>query len=98
MSNNPNKLASKHTRGPWFYQEDSDVYTHIVRPTDFPGRIICHLGQEYEANARLISAAPEAIEFIADWLEYTGNSDFSDDGAIAMINRAEAILKKAYNL
>lgn len=57
-------MSSKHTPGPWAYQEDSDAYTHIVRG---PGnRFICQLAQttsaEIEANARLIAAAPELLE------------------------------------
>lgn len=57
-------MSSKHTPGPWAYQEDSDAYTHIVRG---PGnRFICQLAQttsaEIEANARLIAAAPEMFE------------------------------------
>lgn len=57
-------MSSKHTPGPWAYQEDSDAYTHIVRG---PGNgFICQLAQttsaEIEANARLIAAAPEMFE------------------------------------
>jgi len=54
---------SKHTPGPWAYQEDSDAYTHIVRGPN--NRFICQLNQstsaEIEANARLIAAAPELL-------------------------------------
>lgn len=101
MSTNHNKLAFKGTPGNWFYQDDSDVYTHIVRPVDNPGTIICHLGQdtsgEYEANAHLISAAPEAVEFIADLLEWMETTDYSIDEVREKVARAEEILKKAYN-
>lgn len=100
MITDKNILASKRTEGNWFYQEDSDVYTHIVRPEDKPGAIICHLGQdtsgEYEANARLISAAPEAIEFIADLL-HEMSSPGTINGAY-WVKRGEEILKKGYNL
>lgn len=55
----------KGTPGNWFYQENSDVYTHIVRPADRPGVIITHLAQDSsgvtEADARLIAAAPELL-------------------------------------
>lgn len=47
---------------------------------------------EIEANACLISAAPEAIEFISDLLSQ--NSYMMDE---VQIERAEAILKRAYN-
>lgn len=61
-------MSSKHTPGPWAYQEDSDVYTHIVRG---PGnRFICQLAQttsaEIEANARLIAAAPELLDALIE--------------------------------
>lgn len=56
-------MSSKHTPGPWAYQEDSDAYTHIVRGPN--NRFICQLAQvtsaEIEANARLIAAAPELL-------------------------------------
>ncbi len=56
---------NKHTKGPWFYQEKSDVYTHIVRAESNPNGIICSCGQSSdgvdEANARLIAAAPELL-------------------------------------
>ena len=55
---------SKHTPGPWRYQEDSDRYTHIVRS---PTNRIVHQGPQHddaicEANARLIAAAPELYD------------------------------------
>ncbi|MGO4718068.1 hypothetical protein AB4071_02925 [Stenotrophomonas sp. 2MCAF14_2] len=66
-------MSSKHTPGPWAYQEDSDAYTHIVRGPN--NRFICQLNQstsaEIEANARLIAAAPELLEAcqtFAEWL------------------------------
>lgn len=52
---------SAHTPLPWFYQENSDEYTHIIRPKDTPGSIIVHMRQDTsgltEANARLIVTA-----------------------------------------
>lgn len=87
-------MSSKHTQGPWAYQEDSDAYTHIVRG---PGnRFICQLAQttsaEIEANARLTAAAPELLQAMTkkvqdaeqrmfeDWLEF--NSPSGDHEAI----------------
>lgn len=56
----------KFTEGPWQYQNDCDVYTHIVRPVKNLNTILVHLRQdssgESEANAHLISAAPELLE------------------------------------
>ncbi|EKT4441781.1 hypothetical protein QEK83_002441 [Stenotrophomonas maltophilia] len=78
-------MSSKHTPGPWAYQEDSDAYTHIVRGPN--NRFICQLAQttssEIEANARLIAAAPELLEaamaFIApfDGIEAVQDSDIA---------------------
>jgi hypothetical protein len=54
---------SKHTPGPWRYQESSDAYTHIVRAGE--NYFICQLPQDTsgkaEANARLIAAAPDLL-------------------------------------
>ena len=57
---------SKHTPGPWRYQEGSDPYTHIVRAGETGlGRFVVQCGQSRdgieEANARLIAAAPEML-------------------------------------
>ena len=57
---------TKFTKGPWHYQENADVYTHIVRDatnwfiasTPQSSSLIC------EANARLIAAAPELYEAV----------------------------------
>lgn len=78
-------MTSKHTPGPWTYQENSDVYTHIVRGAT--NSLICQLAQsthvEIEANARLIAAAPELLEaamaFIApfDGIEVVGGSEIA---------------------
>ena len=59
-------LARAATPGPWAYQEDSDAYTHIVRPVASPGWIIASGTQtskpEGEANGRWIAAAnPAAV-------------------------------------
>lgn len=64
-------------------------------PIDKTEDIDVHL--EIEANAHMISAAPEAIEFIADLLIWIENTDFTQDEVKEKISRAEEILKKAYN-
>lgn len=59
-------MSTKHTPGPWHYQEDSDAYTHIVRTGADRLRFLCQLSQdtsgESEANARLIAAAPVLLK------------------------------------
>lgn len=66
--------AQAATPGPWFYQEKSDAYTHIVRPEDNPGMIVYQYGQDsrgvQEANARYMAAAnPDAVLSLIGRLE-----------------------------
>ncbi len=83
---------SKHTPGPWHYQEDSDKYTHIVRADG--NLFLCQLAQtttgESKANARLIAAAPEMKAIL---------QEMYDDPYVSMSmdqqNRTKAILAKA---
>ena len=55
----------KGTHGPWHYQKDADVYTHIVRPDSHPGRIILYGSQssteENKANLVLAASAPDLL-------------------------------------
>lgn len=92
---------SKHTPGPWAYQEDSDAYTHIVRG---PGnRFICQLAQttsaEIEANARLIAASPELfriverLSLLADGLANSNSS--AEEMATRLAEDAKKIVAKA---
>jgi hypothetical protein len=105
MSNNPNKLASKHTHGNW---EVKKLLDYFVVQTSYE-ETICDCGYCNRntdaidsANAHLISAAPEAIEFISDLMpifELMNERILFDKRDIdKLISGAEAILKKAYNL
>ncbi|HGM5034484.1 TPA: hypothetical protein ACKPZU_000216 [Stenotrophomonas maltophilia] len=99
-------MSSKHTPGPWAYQEDSDAYTHIVRGHN--NRFICQLAQttsaEIEANARLIAAAPEllmkitgligAAEYLQARVVETRGADCMDNLDVA-IDEARAAIAKA---
>jgi beta-phosphoglucomutase-like phosphatase (HAD superfamily) len=93
---------SKHTPGPWHYQEKSDAYTHIVRAGE--RRFITQLSQdtsgEAEANARLMAAAPELLESAKSlliWAILAANSDNARGAlnAIADIRTAVAVIEKA---
>lgn len=97
---------NKHTPGPWKYQENSDVYTHIVRHGD--DRFLCNLGQDTsgraEADARLIAAAPEMLEalkraqtFIGNGIElgYIKMPDIESDPANETPKIIAAAIKKA---
>jgi len=57
----------------WFYQENSDVFTHIIRPENNPGCIICSLGQDAsgkaEANARRIVQCVNGWDELVEALE-----------------------------
>lgn len=68
------KKEVMHTPEPWFYQEDSDEYTHIIRPESNPGMIVVHLRQDStgkaEADARRIVACVNACSrFSTEHLE-----------------------------
>lgn len=105
MSTNPNKLAFKGTPGPWITDK-----TGTKRGPIFMSCIHSQTGRyqtvvdvfgstqvEMEHNMAMISAAPEAVEFIADLL-YSLSCDTPKMDIPEMIHRGEEILKKAYNL
>lgn len=105
--NDPNILGATYTPGPWGCVKASEGNLAVR----CPGYLIATLNKpghwsdqeeryaremaRYEADQHLISAAPEAIEFIADLLEVLSKGD--DHLVAEMIPLAEEILKKAYN-
>lgn len=113
MSNNPNKLAFKGSLGPWTAEHmDEGCWVSGVNRNepvicDITARLMVYdeqtkqheecLREEDIANAHLISAAPEAVEFIADLL-YSLSCDTPKMDIPEMIHRGEEILKKAYTL
>jgi len=84
---------SKHTPGPWEYQEQSDAYTHIVRGPD--NLFICQLAQttssEIEANARLIAAAPELLEALNGYMSAVDQMNLAMDDGINVHGAISAI-------
>lgn len=92
---------SKTTEGPWFYQEESDAYTHIVRAPN--NRMVCQLSQDTsgraESEARLIAAAPdllEALKIARAEIEATGEREgifFGDDPQV--LEKIDAAIAKA---
>ena len=72
------------TKGKWVYQEESDVYTHIVRPAENLDTIIFSCGQDStgvsEANARHICKCVNSHEAL---LEALRDASFAFDAAIA---------------
>lgn len=84
--------TQEHTPGPWHYQEESDIYTHIVRPDCNPGRIICSLANtstkgEAEANARLIAALPELLAVLKETDEYLDSNKLNTVGSRSQLHR-----------
>lgn len=75
------------------YAANGDLVGIASIPKD---NMLIHSDQNNQANANLISAAPEAIEFIADLLEVLDSQD--PHKVFEMKLRGEEILKKAYNL
>lgn len=104
MSTNPNKLAFKGTPGPWHFHQNFLKSQKELRIYKYPEgvygnptiAIIPENGEKGIANAHLISAAPEAVAFIADIL-YSLSCDIPNMDIPEMIHRGEQILKKAYN-
>lgn len=103
MSNDPNKLAWKGTQGEWKYKNDGTYHGLTV---DDGNDIIGYFGsmtsmsEENEANSYMASAAPEAVEFIADLMDFFDFLELLQTDKINIEpwrNKAETILKKAYN-
>ncbi|SRR6184192_340734 len=108
--NNPNALAWKGTPGPWIVDRHPSLKhgginnhrTVIYRASDVDGpyQTVADVygdgPEQCKANAHMISAAPEAIEFIADLL-YSLSCDIPKMDIPEIMHRGEEILKKAYN-
>lgn len=82
---------SAHTPGPW---EVLTVYDHKLKADVAVVRIGCQFhiighGEESKANACLISAAPELLVFVKDWLEREGSEESY------MAGKARAAIAKA---
>ena len=90
---------TKHTPGPWktrkgFFSDAVEIYKpkHLMKPfipTEIA--IIRSEGPEGEANARLISAAPELLEALQAFVKYA--DDVNDDSP--EFDRASAAIAKA---
>lgn len=100
MITDKNILASKHTKSPWRISLFNDTYEFNSNP-GFVGVNILNIsdvGEETaKANADIASAAPEAIEFIADLISELEHPGFAAANWNKWIDRGEEILKKAYN-
>ena len=94
-------MTAKHTPGPWktrkgFFSDSVEIYKpkHLKKPF-IPTEIavIRVEGPEGEANARLISAAPELLEALRGMLEVFG--DEFGIGSSETCDAARAAIAKA---
>lgn len=89
---------SKHTSGPWkFTHLKKTGFYHITKELNDNDALMCdlmiHDGKELEAeaNARLISAAPELLEAL-EYLLQSYRADFNNITG-GELNNTEAVLK-----
>lgn len=94
-------MSAKHTPGPWrvstqsptIIQVDyrmigSDAGKLIGSACGYPDSGFFPTDEEAKANAHLIAAAPELLEFVKEWLERQGTDDNY------MTRKARALLSK----
>ena len=77
---------SKHTPGPWAIRQEKEGWCRIYAPKDYyVGGEIAHYVSN--ANANLIAAAPELLEFANEAIRYAGlhGDDYLADKARAVI-------------
>lgn len=102
MSDNPNKLAWKGKPGPWCATKRSPTGKDFIL-VSHGGFIVAVFDnpimspEMIEANAHVISASLEAVEFIADWIYGIDHGTLNHEETEKLYARAEDILKKAYN-
>lgn len=85
------QTVAAHTPGPWFYDGQNGCGAHVIHVREGEiaeafGDTWSDDGQQAEANAHLIAAAPEllaALEYVASVLNMTDpeHEDFADSGA-----------------
>lgn len=84
-------MSGKHIPGPWFYgQESADPEWYIV--TIKGGLIIANVNAHHhqEANARLIAAAPDLLDFVK-WVAAQGEPN----NQMEIFKRARLLAAKA---
>lgn len=103
-----NKIEDHSTPGPWIARV-SLISVDVLKDDDSSFGIVCGIGTHKElkeanyplneaiSNAHLIASAPEMRDFIADIAyELSSLSNITTEQS-KILNRAESILKKAYN-
>lgn len=95
-------MKDKHTHGPWKVNEHSEVTFKDGRICDVDYYNVGR-GEKgryqlpHEANARLIAAAPELLEFVegvAEGLNTGGNPGYLEDAVEFLEERAQRIIAK----
>lgn len=93
-----------HTPEPWFYQEDSDEYTHIIRSESNPRMIVVHLRQDstgkVEADARRIVACVNYCAGLetGDMINATESGNGAAESINALIAQRDELLAALNNL
>lgn len=84
----------KHTKGPWQYFNDQIIYDAGYGG---PFRSVCQMnGNNNEANAHLISAAPDMLEALSEAWGYVLHYTMTQDkDAAAVLQKMDKALKKA---
>lgn len=95
-------MEFKGTKGKWYLQEFTDVYTNIVRCDNGKGNEtlwICNLhGESAENrnryNAQLISKAPEMLEMLKKCTEILGDAPLGSE-MTEWVSEANKLIKEA---
>ncbi len=87
---------NKHTKGPWLVQKEDEEQTIINSPEG----AICRVYQalSYEANGRLIAAAPELLEALEEaeaWFHDVRGHYVPEVGFDAVCEKIKETIKKA---
>lgn len=90
-----------HTPGPWTITRESDTHPLAIQTAEGTVAYVRHMGRpdpEWQANARLIAAAPEllaALESMVDMFERHIDGRPGPDDAAARWDDARAAIAKA---
>lgn len=92
-------MATKHTKGPWLYERQHKFFS-VRHVRDDEWTVVCETllySPEDEANARLISAAPELLELLKSSLESLQMESECDGCTVYPCTqcRAKAVIRKA---
>jgi len=94
-------MKTKHTPGPWGVERDRDGDLIVSQPGN-DGQVIVSMrgadGPEWDANARLIAAAPDllaALRIITEWDPAASPNEPGGMSIMDAIDIAQAAIRKA---